>query len=82
VLELSNEEARKLATDIKEPNFPAGSAPNGTKIEVQISVDDDGKLLGVNNTKNLGSTFGPAYTAVSQWKFQPYFKDGKFRRTR
>jgi hypothetical protein len=77
VVELSNDQARQLASNITEPNFPAGSAPHGTKVEIQISVDDDGKLLGVNNIKNVGATFLPASAAVGRWKFQPYLKDGK-----
>ena len=77
VLELSNDQARQLASNVTEPTFPAGSAPHGTKVEIQISVDDDGKLLGTNNINNLGATFLPASAAVSHWKFQPYLQDGK-----
>jgi hypothetical protein len=77
VVELSNDQARQLASNVTEPKFPAGSAPHGTKVEIQISVDDDGKLLGTNNIKNLGATFLPASAAVSRWKFQPYLQDGK-----
>ncbi len=76
--ELSDSEARKLASDIVEPVFPPNSAPRGTEFIVGISVDETGKLTGVQNSHGLpGPVFFAANAAVSKWNFKPYMKDGK-----
>lgn len=80
VAELSDAEARKLATNKVNPVFPH-SAKRGTKVEVLISVDDDGTLLGsATGQKPIEPTndyFLPGYNAITHWKFSPYIKDGK-----
>jgi len=77
ITQLSNEEARNLATSKVDPIFPSG-APHGTKVQVNISVDDDGTLLGLGPDANQDSKlFFPAYNAVAQWKFSPYVENGK-----
>lgn len=76
--ELSDAEARRLATDIVEPIFPPGTAARGTEFVVQISVDETGKLTGVSNTHNLKTpVFLAANAALGKWHFRPYLKDGK-----
>jgi len=76
--ELSDAEARKLATKVVEPAFAPRSGARGSEIIVQISVDETGKLAGVQNTHNLKtSVFVAAYSALGQWRFKPYIKDGK-----
>jgi len=76
--ELSDTEARKLATNVVEPVFPPGSGDVGAELIVQISVNETGKLTGVQNTHNLKDTvFLAADHALQQWRFTPYLKDGK-----
>jgi hypothetical protein len=76
--ELSDAEARKLATSIMEPVFPPGTAAPGTQFIVQISVDETGKLAGIQNTHKLNSPALLAiYSALQKWHFTPYLKDGK-----
>ncbi len=76
--ELSDDEVRKLATTIVEPAIPPGSAERGTEFVVQISVDETGKLTGVQNTRGLNnSVFLAINAALSKWRFTPYLKDGK-----
>jgi hypothetical protein len=76
--ELSDSEARKLATNVVEPVFPPQSGAVGSEIVVQISVDETGKLTGVQNTHNLKDpTFLAAYRALGRWHFMPYMQDGK-----
>jgi hypothetical protein len=76
--ELSDADARALATNIVEPIFPSGSADKGTEISVQISVDETGKLTGVGNPQDLkDSLFLTAYAALTKWHFKPYLKDNK-----
>jgi hypothetical protein len=77
---LSDVEARKLATNKIDPVFPR-DAKHGTKVEVIISVDDDGRLLGAGpgptNKTETNLYFLPGYNAITHWKFSPYVKDGK-----
>jgi hypothetical protein len=74
---LSNEEARKLATNIVEPVFPPGSL-KGTEVKVQVGVSLDGTVNGIGNSYHvLTSLFMAAHRAVRQWRFRPYLRDGK-----
>jgi hypothetical protein len=76
--ELSDAEARKLATSVVEPVFPPGTADPGTQLIVQISVDETGKLAGIQNTHKLNSPALLAiYSALQKWHFNPYLKNGK-----
>ena len=73
VVVLSSEEARKLATKIVEAKISPG-----TSVTVRVSVDETGKVLGVSNPANADTKiFLAAYTALRQWQFQPYLKNGK-----
>jgi hypothetical protein len=76
--ELSNSEARKLATNVIEAVLATEATQHVTKFEVGITVDESGKLLGVHNSHNLSNeVFLAANKALSQWRFKPYSKDGK-----
>jgi hypothetical protein len=76
--ELSDTEARALATSLVEPLFPPGSAEAGKDLVVQISVDETGKLTGVGNPNHLSNpAFMAINTAMSKWHFKPYMKDGR-----
>ena len=75
---LSDAEARKLATNIVEPQIPSGSAAPGTAFTVRVTVETDGKLASVSNPNSLSvALFGAAYKALTQWHFQPYLRNGK-----
>jgi hypothetical protein len=77
---LTDKEIRRLATKTVEPNFANAphAAPPGTEVTVQISVDETGKLAGVdNNQKVPGALFLAASAALTQWHFRPYMKDRK-----
>src|SRR5271166_6134512 len=74
---LSNEEARKQATNIVEPVFPPGSA-KGTEVKVRVSVNLDGTVNSAGNPYNVPTPlFMAAYGVVHQWHFRPYLRDGK-----
>jgi TonB family protein len=74
---LSNEEARKLATIVVEPEFPPGS-PKGTEVKVQVGVTLDGTVNGVGNPYNVPTPLlMAAYGALRQWHFRPYLQNGK-----
>jgi hypothetical protein len=75
---LSDSEARKLAMDAKDPVFPPGAAPRGAEFTVKISVDETGKVTGLQNTQNLSTAvFAAIYSSIVQWHFSPYVKNGK-----
>ena len=75
---LTDSEARELATNIISPIFPPGTAPLGTKFTVGISVDENGKYAGIQNSHNVPSVvFFAIDKALAQWHFKPYIKDGK-----
>jgi len=74
---LSDEEARKLATNIVEPVFPPGSA-KGTEVKVQVGVELDGTINGVGNPYNVPTPlFVAAAGALRQWHFRPYMRNNK-----
>jgi hypothetical protein len=74
---LSDEEARKLATNIVEPVFPPGSL-KGTEVRVRVAVSLDGTVNGVDNSYHVPTPlFMAAYAALHQWHFRPYLRDGK-----
>ncbi len=74
---LSDEEARKLATNIVEPVFPPGSL-KGTEVKVQVGVSSDGTVNGVANSYHAPTPlFMAVYAALHQWHFRPYLRDGK-----
>jgi hypothetical protein len=74
---LSDEEARKLATNIVEPVFPPGSV-KGTGAKVRVGVSSDGTVNGVDNSYHVPTPlFMAAYAALHQWHFRPYLRDGK-----
>jgi hypothetical protein len=76
--ELSDAQARELATFVMEPAFPPGSGQQGTELVVQISVNETGKLTGVQNIQRLtDSVFWTANAALAKWHFKPYVKEGK-----
>ena len=74
---LSDEEARRLASHVVEPVFPAGSA-KGTEVKVQIGVALDGSVNGAGNPYNVPAPlFLAAANALRQWHFRPYLRGGK-----
>jgi hypothetical protein len=75
---LSDADARKLATNMVEPQINPGTAVTGTSFTVRVLVSADGKLITVINPNNLPSAlFLASYGALQKWQFKPYIKDGK-----
>jgi hypothetical protein len=74
---LSDDEARKMATNLVEAVFPSDT-PKGTEVKLRVSIDTSGTMIGVQNVYKLSDPiFGAAYRAVNQWHFRPYLRDGK-----
>jgi hypothetical protein len=75
--ELSDLEVRSLATSIVEPQWPVGGLKSGEIIEVQVSVNQEGKLTGTGYTKVPATAQGAVNDALQQWSFRPLIRDGK-----
>jgi TonB family protein len=76
--QLSDAEARKQATHIVEANFPPRAAPSGTRVNIVVSVNESGSVIGGINADKLPlPLFLPAFAAARQWQFRPYINSGK-----
>jgi hypothetical protein len=74
---LPEAEARKLASNAGEPAFPAGTK-RGTTVSLEVSIDDDGRVLGTSNPTGAATDlFMAATVAIEKWKFTPYVQEGK-----
>jgi hypothetical protein len=74
--ELSDEDVRALATKIVEPEWPS-DAHSGEVVEVDIGVNEDGKLTGEGYTKVPSNLQNPVMVAISQWTFRPLIRNSK-----
>jgi hypothetical protein len=75
--ELSDAEVRALATKIVEPVWAPGSAHSGDVVEVDIGVNEQGKLTGEGYTKVPSNLQNPVMAAISEWTFRPLIRNGK-----
>jgi hypothetical protein len=88
---LDEEEGQELILHRVEPTWPAGFASVGTPIIVTLSVRENGECAGVvhiqtdeatkaSGVLNPGKVFAlvsPINSAVKQWRFHPYVREGK-----
>jgi hypothetical protein len=76
---LSDEEARKLATNIVEPVIPPGTAQSGATVEVLVAIDAAGNLIEAIPGEGPPGLFSICYQAVAKWHFSPILQDGQPR---
>lgn len=76
---LTNEEARKLASNIVEPEIPAGKFPSGTVYSLRVAVDHEGNVIEVIAGDGPADLFKPCYDALKKWKFGPLMERGQPR---
>jgi len=76
---LSDADARKLALETIEPQFPgANRPPAGKEFTVVVAVDESGRVIGLNNPNHVETElFLAANAALHKWRFRPYTHDGK-----
>jgi hypothetical protein len=75
---LNDSEARKLATRVVEAQSPPGKPSARKTFTLRVSVDEHGKVLGVQNPNNVSTRlFTAGDRALRQWSFRPYTHDGK-----
>lgn len=76
---LSDADARKLASNIVEPDIPAGTYPIDTVYTLRIAVDTEGKIIEVIAGDGPYQLFGPCYSALRKWHFSPIMENGQSR---
>jgi hypothetical protein len=76
---LTDEQVRKLATNIVEPTVPSGLVPPGTDYKLQITVDTDGVIAEKIAVGGPPQLFGPCDQALMQWHFRPIMDNGQPR---
>ena len=77
---LTDEEARKLASNISEPEIPAGKFPSGTVYCLRVAVDHEGNVIEViASGDGPPDLFKPCYDALKKWKFSPLMENGQPR---
>jgi hypothetical protein len=75
---LNDSQARKLATRVVEAQAPPGKPSARKTFTLRVSVDEQGKVVGVQNPNNVSSRlFTAGNRALRQWSFRPYTHDGK-----
>jgi len=74
----TDEEARRLATNIVEPIYPKESKP-GSTFSIRIAVDADGQVIESMAVEGARELFTPCSQAVGKWHFNPIMEDGKPR---
>ena len=75
---LTNEEARKLATGIVEPDFPR-NFPSGTVYTLWIAVDSEGRVIEAMAGDGPNALWSPCYDALRKWQFHPVMENGQPR---
>jgi hypothetical protein len=76
---LSDEEVRKLASNVVDPVFPAGTAPSGSTFTLAVAVDVEGKLIGSIALDGPHQLYQACLQAIGKWQFNPILEDGKPR---
>jgi hypothetical protein len=74
---LTDEEVRKLASNIVEPEFPKTATP-GTPCSIRISVDADGQVI-EQIAVDCHGLAQSCMNAIGKWHFSPTMEDGKPR---
>jgi hypothetical protein len=73
---LTDEQARKLATGIVEPEFAPGT-PSGSTCAVRAAVDSDGNVIEMIPGDCAPGLFDACMTAIRKWHFSPIEKNGR-----
>ena len=73
---LTDEEVRKLVSNLVEPVFPQGTS-SGTTYIVSIAVDSDGNIIEEIPTEGPHELFQPCSQALAKWHFNPIMEGGR-----
>lgn len=73
---LTDAEARKLASNTVEPDFPAG-APSGATVSTMVAVDADGRVIEMIAGDGPPGLSLYCMKAIAKWHFSPVRHDGQ-----
>jgi hypothetical protein len=76
---LSNEEVRKLASNVVEPEIAPRKYPAGTVYSLRAAIDHEGNVIEVIADSGPPELFTPCYAALKKWKFNPILENGQPR---
>lgn len=76
---LSNEEVRKLCSNVVEPDIPPGKFASGTRYTLHAAIDHEGNVIEVIAGEGPPELFKPCYEAIKKWKFNPVVENGEPR---
>ena len=76
---LSSKGADKRLVHSVQPTFPAGAHLTGTEgtMVLKAVIDEDGKVAGARMIEGNAELAKAAVSAVKQWRYRPYVRDGK-----
>ncbi len=76
---LSSKGAEKRLTHSVQPKYPAGIHPASTEgtMVLKAVIDEDGKVQGARVVEGNSAFAKTAISAVKQWRYRPYMRDGK-----
>jgi hypothetical protein len=77
LLELTDGQVRALATKMVEPAWPSSGLERGQIVKLHISVNEKGKLAGMELQGVPPAASEPLMIAIREWRFQPLIQDGK-----
>jgi hypothetical protein len=75
---LTDEEARKLASNIEEPVFPPGIA-SGATFTIRIAVDINGDVIESIAGDGAHEIYPACAAALRHWRFRPIMENGQPR---
>jgi hypothetical protein len=76
---LTDEEARKLASNTAEPEIASGTYPPGTVYSLWVAVDSDGYVIEVMAGNGPHDLYRPCGQALGHWHFSPLIENGQPR---
>lgn len=76
---LSSKGAEKRLIHSVQPTYPAGSRAGEGTIVLKAFVDENGQVADAQVVEGNAVLAEAAVSAVKQWKYRPYMRDGKAR---
>ena len=74
---LSSKGAEKRVIHSMQPSYPAGLTATEGTIVLKATVDENGNVADAKIVEGNAALAGAAVSAVKQWRYRPYLRDGK-----
>jgi len=76
-LVLSSKGANKRLVHSEQPSYPAGGARAQAPLVLKAVIDENGKVTGARVIQGDSALAPAAVSAVKNWRYQPFMRDGK-----